>query len=1125
MIANPNIASIQQAKPADTGEALLWAVDQRDARTLSAGLLNDGRNLRFSDGVPQTRKGVTKPAWANATTIGGLGITGLGTPYGSGVFRDPNGVEWQLVAAGGYVWCTCPHNYNTTVPIPQGVAIAGPCRFVQAFDQLFLFRGRYLAPLLLADIDTGFTDLLPQYDPTTVYNAAVTAAGQTADEMSYGPYQAVSALTWANGVATCVTVAPHGYVTGADVTIAGANENTFNGRFPITVVDGYTFTYVLSYVTVAQATGTIQVTNNAYYWTALGSTANITSLTQQVGLQFQLTSLTSPAALAATITCARTNVAISSFTKANGVATCISPNHGLVVGASVTITGATHAAYNGTFTVATVPDGNTFTYTLVQAPSGNETSTSATWSAAATLLATATTATAHGLTSGWTVAMSGANQTAYNVAAAVVTVLSATTFTYFMATVPSGAATGSPLMTPPNNTLATATRFGHGLTTGQSVTIAGAAPAGSPYNGTFNVTVLNSSQFTYVMTAGTTSPATGTITVTTTNLQTAVATTQSPHNFVTGDYVTISAVPQAAYNGTFSITVTGPNTFVYTMGSAPGANATAGLVYVAQTSRVLAGQTPDTNPSAWQRCYNILPNADTALFVNNLLLVPTAYEPSSVDNYQTFNGGSYGKVDFIVATNYEDYIHFTFMDEFRINQGGSDEIVDLFKFGSSSTSGQVVVLKDKSWALLSGITGDLSGVTLDVRSTEYGAAGPRSWAVVGSNAYFLSPTYGVMVIRQTDLGVMLSVNVPLSAPIQPTMDAIDWTKADTFRMSHWDNKLYLSVYVQNIGPCILVYDFKASVRMGNNVWESGVMTQGWAGLDTGSAMQVMEFHRLTLNGEDRHFFLDPSGYVNLMEESDCDDQVAGNGPQGLAWVPITTYALSRAYGASVKGLPRPTETGLSLATFNPCYTVQVVYTGVNNVTTCATNVTRSNIKYDRPFTAQNWNPTNINNDWNTPWREDYSVTLATVTGPNLVPSCQFYTQGNNYSCLVGLTVGATYLYTPGPNDAFLQCGATRLYGAGTFVATVEVCSLGMAPQPGGGPFNVLCTATVATFAGLNLGSGLVVDQFQEALDTRRVGRLGGKSYQVAITNTQGKMKLAGLRIDAEPGMDIKGPIV
>ena len=55
---------------------------------------------------------------------------------------------------------------------------------------------------------------------------------------------------------------------------------------------------------------------------------------------------------------------------------------------------------------------------------------------------------------------------------------------------------------------------------------------------------------------------------------TATCTTVTPHGLATGDYVVVTGASVAAYNGGFNITVTGTNTFEYTMLSNPGANAT-----------------------------------------------------------------------------------------------------------------------------------------------------------------------------------------------------------------------------------------------------------------------------------------------------------------------------------------------------------------------------------------------------------------------------------------------------------------------------------------------------------------------------------------------------------------------
>jgi hypothetical protein len=55
---------------------------------------------------------------------------------------------------------------------------------------------------------------------------------------------------------------------------------------------------------------------------------------------------------------------------------------------------------------------------------------------------------------------------------------------------------------------------------------------------------------------------------------TATLTTAIAHGLLTGNKVTIAGASPAAYNGTYTITVTGATTFTYTMASNPGANAT-----------------------------------------------------------------------------------------------------------------------------------------------------------------------------------------------------------------------------------------------------------------------------------------------------------------------------------------------------------------------------------------------------------------------------------------------------------------------------------------------------------------------------------------------------------------------
>jgi hypothetical protein len=73
---------------------------------------------------------------------------------------------------------------------------------------------------------------------------------------------------------------------------------------------------------------------------------------------------------------------------------------------------------------------------------------------------------------------------------------------------------------------------------------------------------------------------------------TATLTTAAPHGLTTGNIVSVSGATPAAYNGTFTITVTGANTFTYVMSSNPGGNATVVGVYSLSTN--ISGVNPNT---------------------------------------------------------------------------------------------------------------------------------------------------------------------------------------------------------------------------------------------------------------------------------------------------------------------------------------------------------------------------------------------------------------------------------------------------------------------------------------------------------------------------------------------------
>jgi hypothetical protein len=701
---------------ASGGDAKFTGLNLRDDVQLDPGEYTAAHNVRCRDKVPETRKGIIKPFWAHRLNSDDAALP-YSQPLGAGVFRDPNGRPWIFVASGAGIYRTCPNNVPRPVALPTGVLITKECTFSQAFNNLYLFRGRDYPTLILTDTGLGFTDLLEFWLSGKDY-----ALG---DRVTWGEWKTPGAgAVTSSGSTVTVVLSAHGFVTGQDVTVRGAAQAAYNGRFNITVIDEDTFSYAFGGSGVTPATGTIKVSNMMWYWKA----------------------------------------------------------------------------------------------TLDPA--------------------------------------------------------------------------------------------------------AGSEPG------------------------------------------------------VTGD---------------------------------------------------------------WTRIYDVLPNADNALYTNNRLLVPTAYTPGTT-SYTS--ASSYTKKDFLIATDIQDEVQFDFADEFRINQGDSDELVDLLKF----TDDVVLVFKEGTWGVLSNVAPDLANLALDMRGKEYGLASRGACIMAGTDAIFLAGRRGVVSLRQTEQGKIQGLDLPLSHDIEAWIQRINWPVArQTARLAYWDNKLYVAV---PIDTAVLSKDiigtghndteetYVIPVRLGGTYrWVKGATVQHlengdgvtyfsdttfiattdlilllltggggvpvtgqfievnvpanntvlvydfaqqkWAGRDTGTAQCVKEYFTFPYGGVDRLFYLDAKGYINLVEESDngCD-QVAGNGSDGFGWEPIADLWRSRWYGNELNGTRKPTDASLVLQTWNPIYSARVIFQGVNKATNAATDKTKDRTKYYRPWDAADYLTSNINDDHYAPDRQDYSVDIT-----------------------------------------------------------------------------------------------------------------------------------------------------
>lgn len=355
-----------------------------------------------------------------------------------------------------------------------------------------------------------------------------------------------------------------------------------------------------------------------------------------------------------------------------------------------------------------------------------------------------------------------------------------------------------------------------------------------------------------------------------------------------------------------------------------------------------------------------IPNASTGLFFSNRLLIPHSKDLVAAS-------------DFLNYTRYQPVL-----SNFRINQGSEDDLVSLVRVNSST----IACFKTDSIYVVSNIYGDMSDITLDEITQEYGAVGQRSIVQVGDDVVFLSSKRGVTSLGIASSGQISAVDVPLSEPIQPLIDRINWNYAKNAVAAYHNNRLYMAVPLDGSthNNAILVYDY---------------FTKAWAGHDSGEAIKVKRFIEATYQGKRRLFFLSTDGFINLYDDdlAQCgfvDERPTSTNVSDANFGKLTIDQVSdeittRGYTANDISPKKWKSAEVQLETNNPNFTVKTVFDGPEEDDLTLTagadgnpgSKTFSRTKYDRPFDKADFVESMANNDFFTKFRQDYSVDLNT----------------------------------------------------------------------------------------------------------------------------------------------------
>lgn len=363
---------------------------------------------------------------------------------------------------------------------------------------------------------------------------------------------------------------------------------------------------------------------------------------------------------------------------------------------------------------------------------------------------------------------------------------------------------------------------------------------------------------------------------------------------------------------------------------------------------------PDNSPLIWEGAWNefwiglpaptapnqTIPNADTAEYYANRLIVP--YEK-----------------DHIAVSLILDYSEYDWnLDDFQINTGQSDSLVRVFPWINS----MVLVFKQHSIFKISNVTGDLSQTSLDQISSSRGLVSRRAVVDIGGDIMFMDYS-GVYAISQQLVNTPQVQALPLSDMIKPVFNGINWTYGSGIVAANRRERVYFAVPLRNASRnnALIVYN------MILNSWES---------IDTfdDPDFRIDRLVKMIYNGERRLFAIDmEQGLIILLEQGKTDILGMTTAHERQ----IQSAILTRGYaGAGPRNRFERVE--LAMNTWNPSFTVEGYVDG-SNLKALSKTETVDRTRYE-VWNRPAWNVQNLNNDHATEFRQDYSVQLPVMLG-------------------------------------------------------------------------------------------------------------------------------------------------
>jgi hypothetical protein len=237
----------------------------------------------------------------------------------------------------------------------------------------------------------------------------------------------ISTKSLFNGVATIETSEAHTFAVNDLIFISNV-DRVFNGTYRVTAKTTSTFSFAKTRLLDRTISGISMISNQANVVTVdpheyiIGEQVTISGINQNFNGTFEITSIPSPTSFTYATTRTNAKTVTNRVLAANTATITVSQTHGFVVGESVVISGVS-SAFDGIYSIASIPSSTTFTYLKPRT-----TSKKISVKSRSSNVAILSTSSAHGLSEGEQVVIT--NVDGFNGTFTVSAILSANSFSY-----------------------------------------------------------------------------------------------------------------------------------------------------------------------------------------------------------------------------------------------------------------------------------------------------------------------------------------------------------------------------------------------------------------------------------------------------------------------------------------------------------------------------------------------------------------------------------------------------------------------------------------------------------------------------------------------------------------------